>query len=533
MAESGVEPNLRTYLGVLRRRKWWVVTMAILGLAVSLAFSLTGQKQYSASAQLLVQSVGSNLALNSTAQAPVTPTDVQTELQLVTSAQVQKAVRKALGSVPPVAAAEVGQTNLIAITATDASPARAAVVANAYANAFVAANTASAISNVTAAENQLSSQINSIAHEIKHLDPAESASQLGALSNQEAILKGQLAQLQVAGAEASSGLEFVTPAQAPIAPSSPKPTQDGLVGLAIGLLAGLGVAFLRDSLDDTLASSEAAERVSEAPVLATIPLVSSWRKGERPQVMAVSEPTSQAAEAYRSLRTSLQFARQGQEIRTLLVTSPREGEGKTATVANLGAAFAQAGERVALISCDLRRPRLGQFFRPDGPSDLTAVLHGEQSLDDALRPVAECEGLWTLGAQSTSPNPTELLSGKKVSDLMAALQDRFDLVIIDSPPVLPVADAMILTAYADAVLVLAAASQTRRGELRRTAEKLAQANARVIGLVLNKVSTQNGYDGYGHPYGYPSKAPLAEVGRHANGQNGYPALPVGRHDRPQ
>src|SRR6201994_5184549 len=108
MAESGVEPNLCTYLGVLRRRKWWVVTMAILGLAVSLAFSLTGQKQYSATAQLLVQSVGSNLALNSTAQAPVTPTDVQTELQLVTSAQVQKAVRKELGSVPPGSAAGGG-----------------------------------------------------------------------------------------------------------------------------------------------------------------------------------------------------------------------------------------------------------------------------------------------------------------------------------------------------------------------------------------------------------------------------------------
>ena len=532
MAETGVEPNLRAYVAVLRRRKWWVAAMAVLGLAVSLAFSLTEAKQYSATAQLLVQSVGSNLALNSGSQAPVTPTDVQTELQLVTSAQVQQSVRKTLGSVPPVAAAELGQTNLIAVTATDASPARAAVIANAYARAFVASNTASSISNVTAAENQLTAQINSINREISKL-PTESVSQLGALSNQEAILKGQLAQLQVAGAEASSGLEFVTPAQAPTAPSSPKPVQNGVLGLAIGLLIGLGTAFLRDSLDDTLTSSEAAERVGESPVLAAIPLVPAWRKGEKPQVVTVSDPTSQAAEAYRSLRTSLQFARHGQELRTLLVTSPREGEGKTATVANLGAAFAQAGERVVLVSCDLRRPRLGQFFPPDGPSDLVAVLHGEQSVDDALTPVAGCEGLWTLGANSTSPNPTELLSGKRVSGLIAALQDRFDLVIIDSPPVLPVADAMILTSYVDAVLVLAAASQTRRGELRRTAEKLAQANARVTGLVLNKVSAQNGYEGYGHPYGYPTKVPLAEAGRHANGQSPYPPLSLGRHDRSQ
>src|ERR1700753_946084 len=169
MAESGVEPNLRTYLAVLRRRKWWVATIAILGLAVSLAFSLTGQKQYSATAQLLVQSVGSTLALNAPAQPPVTPTDVQTELQLVTSAQVQKAVRKELGSVPPVSAAEVGQTNLTAVPATDASPARAAAIANAYARAFVASNTASSISNVTAAEDQLTSQIHSIGREITRL----------------------------------------------------------------------------------------------------------------------------------------------------------------------------------------------------------------------------------------------------------------------------------------------------------------------------------------------------------------------------
>src|ERR1700753_4442811 len=132
MAESGVEPNLRTYLAVLRRRKWWVATIAILRLAVSLSFSRPGQKPYSATAQLLVQSVGSNLALNSGSQAPVTSTDVQTELQLVTSAQVQKAVRKELGSAPPVAAGEVGQTNLIAVTATAASPARARALAHAH-----------------------------------------------------------------------------------------------------------------------------------------------------------------------------------------------------------------------------------------------------------------------------------------------------------------------------------------------------------------------------------------------------------------
>ena len=148
-----------------------------------------------------------------------------------------------------------------------------------------------------------------------------SAAQLAALSNQQAVLKGQLAQLQVAGTVASTGLEFVTPALAPTSPSSPKPAQDALLGLLAGLVLGVGAAFLRDSLDDTLTTSETVEQVNGAPVLATVPMVASWKKIENPVMVAVSDPTSPAAEAYRSLRTSLQFSRQDGTLRTLLVTS--------------------------------------------------------------------------------------------------------------------------------------------------------------------------------------------------------------------
>ena len=129
-----------------------------------------------------------------------------------------------------------------------------------------------------------------------------------------------------------------------------------------GTILGIGATFLRDSLDDALSSKEAAERSGGAPVIAMVPMVNSWRKRNRPVVASSAERTSPAAEAYRSLRTSLQFTRQAQELRTLLVTSPAAAEGKTSTLANLGAVFAQAGERVVLVSCDLRRPRLGQFF---------------------------------------------------------------------------------------------------------------------------------------------------------------------------
>jgi succinoglycan biosynthesis transport protein ExoP len=536
MADIGNGPTLRSYLLLVRRRKWWVMALAILGLGASLALALTQPKQYSATAQLLVQSPGQGINLGGTQQA-VTTTDVQTDLQLATSAPVVQLVRQKLGSAPAVATAEVAQTNVIALTAISSSPARAALIANTYANAFVAQTRKVAIANLTAAQAQLESQISSLSRQIRGLQgqPSQSA-QVSALVNQEAILKEQVAQLQVNGAVATSGVELVTPAQPPSAPSSPKPVQDALLGLAAGLALGLGAAFLRDSLDDALTSKDAAERLTGAPVLSMVPMVGSWKKRDRAVVAASSEPTSPAAEAYRSLRTSVQFARQAHELHTLLVTSPAAAEGKTSTVANLGAVFAQGGERVVLVSCDLRRPRLAQFFGLEERTGLTTVLLGQRSLEQALQPVRGYECLWLLGAGPVPPNPAELLSSPRARELFETLQENFDLVLVDSPPVLPVTDAMVLSQYADGTLLVAAAGQTRRAELQRAAERFTQAKAPLTGVVLNEVTKLSGYGyGYGDGYGYgrygayePDPA-LTGVPAQANGKPVSEAPPRGSH----
>ncbi|HEX3960671.1 MAG TPA: polysaccharide biosynthesis tyrosine autokinase [Trebonia sp.] len=506
MPNSGAEPTLISYLQVIRRRRWWVIALGAIGLALSLSAALTGQKQYAATAQLLVAQPGAISSVLGYNQAPVTTTDVQTELQLITSAQVQAQVRTTLGDVPSVSAAEVGQTNVIAVTAVSPAPARAALVANTYARAFVAARTAATSSNLAAAATELTGQINAITAEIKQL-PSKATAQLSALTSQEAVLKGQLAQLQVAGSVANTGLEFVAPAQAPTSPSSPKPVQDALIGLIAGLVLGLGGAFLRDNLDDSLTSGEAVERETGAPVLATVPLVSSWRRNAVADMVANSEPTSIAAEAYRSLRTSLQFARQDRELRSFLVTSPSAGDGKTATVVNLGAVFAHTGEKVVMVMCDLRRPQLAAV--PPGAADyaeLSAVLAGHRSLEEALVPVAGTEGLWSLSTRTVTANPTELLNSRRMRDVLSQLSERFDVVLIDSPPILPVADAMILTSHADAVLLVVASGQTRRADLRRASEKLAKGSAPVVGVVLNKAATGDDYRGRGYGgYGYLAK----------------------------
>jgi len=527
MTQSGTEPSFRAYLHILRRRKWWVGLAAALGLAASLAFSLTAHKQYSATAQLLVQPSINASGVGVTQPQPVTQTDVETELQLVTSAPVQQAVRARLGSAPAVSASEVGQTNVMAITATNHVPSQAALVANAYATAFVQYQQSVAERNLTTAEAQLRSQINSLTQQLKPFGHNTTSAEASALLNQQAVLKEQLAQMQVSGAVDTGAVVLVTPAQPPTSPSSPKPVQDALLGLAAGLAVGLGAAFLRDSLDDKLATKEAVEHAGGAPVLAMTPVVLSWRR-EQPLVVVAAEPTSPAAESYRSLRTSLQFVRQEGKIRSMLVTSPGAAEGKTATLANLGVVFAQAGERVVLVSCDLRRPRIGSFFELDEEDGLTSVLLGERTLEQVLLPVPGHDRLSLLPAGPVPPNPAELLNGARAREIFADLRKRFDLVLIDSPPVLPVTDAAILSRYTDATLMLAAAGQTRRGDLHRAVEKLDQVGTKILGIVLNKVSRQTGrqYGYYGYSYGYKpyhaAVSPVITATAHSNGSSRAP-----------
>ena len=200
-------------------------------------------------------------------------------------------------------------------------------------------------------------------------------------------------------------------------------------------------------------------------------------------------------------------------------------------VANLGAVFARAGERVVLVSCDLRRPRLGEFFGLDEKSGLTTVLQGERTLEQELQQVPGYDCLRVLGAGVLPPNPAEVLNGPKARQVFAALRENFDLVLVDSPPVLPVTDAMVLSTYADGTLVVVAAGQTRQAALHRTAERFAQAKAPLVGIVLNQVTKENGY-GYGYGYGYEyrssygSYAPEPSLAALPTSANGHPDGPL-------
>ena len=248
-------PAFGTTLGILRRRKWWVIGVTLFGLGASLGYSLHQSKAYSASAQVLDSPA--NAAISGSA-SQITPTEVLTELQLVTSAPVKAAVTGKLGSAPNVIVAQVGQTNVISVTANAANPTRAALIANTYARAFVYYRQSVSSHNLTAAETQLSQQIAAIDAQVAAINAQIAASnaqvaasnaqatvgtspavagEVTALLNQETTLREQLAQLQVA-AVTGGGVGMLTPAPAPSAPSSPKPVRDAVLGFVLGLLSG-------------------------------------------------------------------------------------------------------------------------------------------------------------------------------------------------------------------------------------------------------------------------------------------------------
>jgi capsular exopolysaccharide synthesis family protein len=332
-----------------------------------------------------------------------------------------------------------------------------------------------------------------------------------ALANQLAVLKEQYAQYQVDGAESSGGVTVTSPASVPKGPSSPKKTEIILIGLLAGLVVGLCAAFTAESLDDAVRSKDDLEHTApNAPLMAAIPVVGSWRDRADAVVISKTEPTSPVAEAYRSLRTSLQFAAYDSEIRSVLVTSPTATDGKTSTVSNLGVVLANVGKRVVLVSADLRRPRLATFFGFDENVGLTSVMIGQMTLDQVLQPVVDEAGLTLLPCGPVPPNPAELLSSPKFTEIFDELKRRFDIVIVDSSPLMPVTDPVLLSRLTDMTLLIVSAGKTTKGQLRRGLEHLAQVGTERIGIVLNEVSrsTDEVY-GYGSSYSYdtPKKPP--------------------------
>lgn len=509
MTESVPELDLRRYLEVLRRRRREVLGSSLALVVVVVAVSLLQTPVYEGQALLLVRAPGSGLPFGS--QDDLEPElAVATEIQVLHSAPVQAAVTEQLGPVPKVAARRVESSLMIELQARSTDPVRAAEIATAYARAYIDYGREQATQELLAVASEVQRTLTDVEQELSDLEaqiavapPADAealvASRNGLIS-QRTVFRQRLDELQFQAAANSGDARLISAAPIPESPVSPKPVRSGILAAVGGLLVGLVLAGLREHLDDSIKTrADVGQAVAGVPVLGAIPPASVRASPGEPELFTLSPSASAASESFRTLRTSVQLLGVEHRLRTIQVTSAKEGEGKTTVVGNLAAVMVQAGERVAVVDCDLRKPRAHLALGTELSPGLTTILAGQATLQQALQRVRIGDDyIAVLSAGPVPPNPSELLASKRTSQLLFDLQSAFDVLLIDSAPVLPATDATILSAWVDATLLVVNAGSTTTKELQLTVETLKQVAAPVVGVVLNRVQDLTTNYGYGY-----------------------------------
>ncbi|MGH3345146.1 MAG: polysaccharide biosynthesis tyrosine autokinase [Carbonactinosporaceae bacterium] len=305
----------------------------------------------------------------------------------------------------------------------------------------------------------------------------------------------------------------VDPARLPAAPVTPQPARNVGLGLLAGVLLGVGAAVLRESLDRSVRRGEELAALTSAPALAMVGF--DGKASKRPLVVHLPghEPR---AEAFRQLRTNLQFINVDRPSRRIVFTSAIAQEGKSTATCNLAITMAQAGQRVVLVEADLRRPKIHRYLGLEGAVGLTDVLIGRAGLDDVLQQWGNLP-LKVLPSGSIPPNPSELVGSSRMEELLTLLEAEADVVLIDAPPLLPVTDAAVLARRCDGVVLVARYGKVRREQIHRAVQHLAGVDARLLGTLFNCVPTKGGDAyayGYGYGYGYkPTATPTLPDGQ--------------------
>jgi capsular exopolysaccharide synthesis family protein len=283
-------------------------------------------------------------------------------------------------------------------------------------------------------------------------------------------------------------------------PVSPKKATTLFLALLMGAAAGAGLAFLRDWTDQRLRSAEEIKQVLALPVLGVVPHIADGKTPSARGMFIHNEPMSDVAEAYRTVRTAVYFGQSGGVARTILVTSPTPGDGKTTLASNLAIAMAQAGNRILLLDADFRKPTQHKIFELDKRIGLSSVLAGEAKLEAAIHGTA-VPGLDVLPCGPIPANPSEILNSQTFADMLEELMGRYDHILLDSPPIMPVTDARILAASCDAtVLALRAERSTRKGAI-YARDMLHSVGSQILGVVVNDVPRKKGVYGYYYTYG--------------------------------
>jgi capsular exopolysaccharide synthesis family protein len=321
-------------------------------------------------------------------------------------------------------------------------------------------------------------------------------------------------ELQIANGDRGNEVSVENYSRVPRSPVGPPRLRNVVIGFILSLVAGIGLAFLLDFLDDTVKSLDDIDRYIHLPALALIPTHTERAKLAAPPagpqnlsaLALVDDVRSPIAEAYRHLRTSLLLSSAGNPPKTILVTSSQPSEGKTTTAINTAFMLAQTGAEVLIIDCDLRRPRLHVHFDVGNARGITNYLAGETDIDALVQPYEKLPNLKLLTSGPAPPNPAELIGSDEMRKLLTQLDARFTHIIIDSPPAISFTDASILSTMVDGVILVVHGGRSSRAVVRRAKQQLIDVGANIFGVVLNNVKLDSqdyyyyGYMGYYSSY---------------------------------
>ena len=508
--------ELRRYIDLFVRWWWLIVLGTVLAAGSAYVFSKRSVPVYQASSTLLV---------DQSKQVTTDYTSIMTSERLTqTYAEwlrkrpvLDETIRRLnlpMTSVTLAAAIKVTpvrNTQLLVISVEDTDPARAAAIANLLPEIFREQSNSMQATRFTSAKSSVEEQLTQVRGDIGRTQEAINKAQaagnaseltrlqtdLRELQTSETTLTKSLADIRLEEAKTTDNLFAIERADAPTKPIRPRTVQNTLLAAVVGAMLALGAIFLIEYLNDVLQNPDDVQNTLGLTTLGAVP------EAEAPlgELTIVESGQSGAAESYRVLRTNMQFTAVDRPLSTLLVTSPSPSEGKTRTAANLAAALAQAGRRVILVDADLHRPRLHRLFKlPNNTGLTTALVNGSVALDQLLRDTT-VPGLRVLTSGPLPPNAAELLGAAAMKTLLAELAEQADIVVLDSPPAMALSDTALLSTQTDGVLLVLYADKTRREMARRTLDALRQVQARVVGVVLNRVPARGrGYYYYYYQY---------------------------------
>ena len=533
MSEEEESIDFRRYLGLLRRWWWLFILAALVAGAIGYYYSMQLTPIYQATTTMMI-----NEAPTSTRSADLTSITTSERLartyakMLTTRPLLEKVIQRLGVVIPPdevagmVSVTQVSNSQLLEITVKGPDANFSAAVANALVVVFSEQLQEQQSTRYSASKKSLEDRVAEVEKQITDLqdqvsvqrsiverkqlaaeasntvllstdsDVAELDRMEGRLDQFEAIRNNLVLsyeQVRLAEAQSYSNMVQIEPAEVPTHPISPDILQNTMLAALVGLMLSAGGVFVYDLLDDTIKSPDEIRRQTRLTILGTI---ANFDEPDDGQLITEAQPRSPVTESFRSLRTNIQYASISTPVRTLLITSPAPADGKTTVVSNLAMVMAHSGRKVTVMDADMHRPRVHLAFKQNLTPGLSSLfIRPDIHLNGSLQSTSS-DRLKTITAGELPPNPSELLGSNKMREILNVVQETADLLIVDSPPVLSVTDAVVLAPIVDGVVLVVRPGVTRMNALKYAVEQLRYVGANLLGVVINRVNDRSARYGY-------------------------------------